>query len=111
MWWRKTSGGDLAEFALQEKGSVLGKHRLSKEGHRAGRQRGYMMPQQAEERGGQRQEPSLDKLPQSLSWNLWSSSYLVFRPLTHKRGAHNLLHFLRDVCKHRTCAGSPSLSA
>lgn len=29
----------LVPNALQEKGSVMGKHRLSKEGHRAGRQR------------------------------------------------------------------------
>lgn len=71
-----------------------------------------MMHQQAEELGRQRQEPSLDKLPQSLCGNLWSFNYLVFRPLTQKCGAHNLLNFLKDICKHRTRAGagSPSLS-
>lgn len=71
-----------------------------------------MMHQQAEELGRQRQEPSLDKLPQSLCGNLWSFNYLVFRPLTQKCGAHNLLNFLKDIYKHRTRAGagSPSLS-
>lgn len=72
-----------------------------------------MMHQQDEELGKQRQEPSLDKLPQSLRGNFWSFNYLVFRPLTQKCGAHNLLNFLKDIGKHRTRAGagSPLLSA
>lgn len=65
---------------------------------------------QAEEHGEQRREPSLDKLPQSLSWNLWSINHVIFRTPTHESSVCILLNFLKDICQHRTCAGSPSLS-
>lgn len=89
----RISGRDHAELVLasrlvpdvlEKKGSMMGKHKLRKEGHRAGRQ-WAMMHLQAEEPGGQRQEPSLDKLPQNLHWNFWSISHLILRaPHTYK---------------------------